>query len=228
MTPAEPGNAKSRFLARCVGLPAVLLALLSGCPPRSAAGGELFVKRVVDGDTLLLSDGRRVRLIGVDTPEVHESKKLRRDAARTKRDIRTIRELGMRASAFVKRLVEGRGVELEYDPVNRQNDHKDKYGRTLAYVYFTCDDLPPEYREYLEKTGKTAKRPPVRLMLNRVLLQSGYANVYTRFPFKEQESFRRFEREARLAETGLWGPIDGLRQAGEDPPPMIARMRIKK
>ena len=35
-----------------------------------------YVSRVVDGDTLNLSNGQKVRLIGVDTPEVHYSDKL--------------------------------------------------------------------------------------------------------------------------------------------------------
>lgn len=53
-------------------------------------------KRVVDGDT----NGDRVRLIGADTPEVHESFKLYRDTKRTKREIETIKALGRKASAF--------------------------------------------------------------------------------------------------------------------------------
>jgi len=39
-----------------------------------------IVKRGVDGDTFLLKNGQRIRLIGVYTPEVHVSKKLYRDA----------------------------------------------------------------------------------------------------------------------------------------------------
>jgi len=45
----------------------------------SLAEDYYTVKRVVDGDTLLLKNGQRIRLIGVDTPEVHVSKKLYRD-----------------------------------------------------------------------------------------------------------------------------------------------------
>lgn len=40
------------------------------------------VKQVVDGDTLLLINGERVQLIGLETPEVHESKKLCQDVTR--------------------------------------------------------------------------------------------------------------------------------------------------
>ncbi|MDD5596096.1 MAG: hypothetical protein PHY94_07650, partial [Candidatus Omnitrophica bacterium] len=34
---------------------------------------NIIVKRAVDGDTLVLENGERVRLIGIDTPELHES-----------------------------------------------------------------------------------------------------------------------------------------------------------
>lgn len=166
------------------------------------AGEKVFVSKVVDGDTLVLSDGRKIRLIGVDTPEVHESEKLIRDAQRTKKDISTIKELGMRSSAFTKSLVDQKEVEIEYDLINYKNGNKDKYGRTLAYVYFDCDKAPGEYKKYLDFYKKEWK--PGKLMLNRLLLQCGYASVYTRFPYKYFDEFRKYDKEAREAKTGLW------------------------
>jgi endonuclease YncB( thermonuclease family) len=73
------------------------------------------IKRVIDGDTLLLGNRERVRLIGVDTPVVHKSDKLQGDAERTQTDIGTIRKLGQKSSAFVKKMVQGQRVRLEYD-----------------------------------------------------------------------------------------------------------------
>lgn len=93
------------------------------------------VKRVIDGDTLLLTNGERVRLIGVDTPEVHQSQKLYRDAERTGRDIKTIQALGKKASAFTRSLVDKKEVRLEYDQANAYIGHRDKCKRILAYVY---------------------------------------------------------------------------------------------
>lgn len=80
-------------------------------------GGEAFVQRAVDGDTLLLGDGRRVRLIGVDTPE-------------TKREGTPVQPWGPEAHEFAAQMVEGRNVRLEFD-----QEREDKYGRVLAYVY---------------------------------------------------------------------------------------------
>jgi micrococcal nuclease len=75
------------------------------------------VQRVVDGDTLLLSGGERVRLIGVDTPE-------------TKLPNTPPEPFGPEASRFTQRFVERQEVRLEYDL-----ERRDQYERVLAYVY---------------------------------------------------------------------------------------------
>jgi micrococcal nuclease len=85
--------------------------------PPLEQGAEAFVKRAVDGDTLLLVDGRRVRLLGVDTPE-------------TKKEGTPIQPWGLEAHTFTEQFVEGRSVRLEFD-----KERHDKYGRVLAYVY---------------------------------------------------------------------------------------------
>jgi endonuclease YncB( thermonuclease family) len=75
------------------------------------------VKRVIDGDTIQMGNGTRVRLIGVDTPEtVHPEK--------------PVEYFGKEASAFTRRMVEGKRVRLEFDPANTLLDNKDRYGRT--------------------------------------------------------------------------------------------------
>jgi micrococcal nuclease len=83
----------------------------------SRAQDIVRVKRAVDGDTLLLTTGQRVRLIGVDTPE-------------TKHPQKPVQYFGKEAYLFTKGMVEGREVRLEYDWQRR-----DKYNRLLAYVY---------------------------------------------------------------------------------------------
>lgn len=90
-------------------------------PPKPVLFGAYDVVRVVDGDTVIVSiDGneRKIRLIGVDTPEsVHP------DAARNT-------ENGKIAAAYTAELLTGRQVYLEYD-----TDRTDDYGRTLAYMW---------------------------------------------------------------------------------------------
>ena len=73
--------------------------------------------RVIDGDTIELDGGEKVRLIGVDTPETKDPRK-------------PVEYFGQEAYEFTKKLIEGKKVRLEYD-----QNKIDKYGRTLAYVF---------------------------------------------------------------------------------------------
>ncbi len=82
------------------------------------ADENLFlVTRVVDGDTIKLSDGRAVRYLGIDTPESVDPKK-------------PVQCLAEAASAKNKELVLGQKINLVFD-----QEKIDRYGRTLAYVF---------------------------------------------------------------------------------------------
>jgi endonuclease YncB( thermonuclease family) len=139
---------------------------------------NMLVKRAVDGDTLLLESGERVRLIGIDTPELHASSKLNRDAQRSKQDTKTIQEMGKRAAEFTRNLVEGKRVRLEFDV-----DKYDKYKRLLAYVYLVSDGT----------------------FVNARIIEEGYASVMTYPPnVKHADKFVKLYREARENNRGLW------------------------
>ena len=72
---------------------------------------QALVARVIDGDTIELANGSRVRYLGIDTPELGE-------------------RYGAEASARNRELVEGKVVELQ-----RGKRDQDEYGRFLRYVY---------------------------------------------------------------------------------------------
>ena len=72
---------------------------------------QALVTSVIDGDTVELADGRRVRYLGIDTPESGEY-------------------YAEEATARNKELVEGKTVELQ-----RGDRDQDEYGRLLRYVY---------------------------------------------------------------------------------------------
>lgn len=76
-----------------------------------------LVTRVIDGDTIVVNQTKKIRLIGVDTPEVRDPRK-------------AVQYFGKEASEFTRKMVEGKQVRLEYD-----RQRRDGYGRTLAYVY---------------------------------------------------------------------------------------------
>lgn len=171
------------------GLQLLYASLLFGFISTSSRAQK--VTRIIDGDTFELSDGRTVRLVGIDSPELHVTQKLRNDARRTGRDARTIQELGKRSAAHARTLVLGREVELEFDPANAAINHRDRYGRTLAYIWV----LDHGRRSF---------------MINRRLVADGYASAYTSYPFRYMDEFRQLERDARGKGRGLWGsdPFD--------------------
>src|SRR3990167_3697952 len=84
---------------------------------RQSFVGEFKVTRVVDGDTIEIEGGERVRHIGIDTPETVDPRK-------------PVQCFGVEASNKNKELVSGKRVRLEKDV-----SETDKYGRLLRYIY---------------------------------------------------------------------------------------------
>lgn len=84
-----------------------LLAILYG-PISTLTRSDFYkVERVLNGDTLLMESGERVRLLGVNASQ-------------------------NQAKEFTQRMVEGKPARLEFDAfVGKQ----DKYARLLAYVF---------------------------------------------------------------------------------------------
>jgi micrococcal nuclease len=106
-------SSKNNSVKAAMLLPLIILLLFT----LTYGNNSVRVKRVIDGDTLLLTSGERVRLIGVNTPE-------------TKHPQKPVERFGSDAYLFTKKIVEGKEVRLEFDWQKR-----DKYGRLLAYVY---------------------------------------------------------------------------------------------
>ena len=70
-----------------------------------------FVSKVIDGDTMELSNGEKVRLLGINAPEIKEP-------------------FGEEAREFLSKMVKGKKVYLERDLRLR-----DEFGRLLAFVF---------------------------------------------------------------------------------------------
>jgi len=85
-----------------------------------------LVARAIDGDTIELENGEKVRYIGIDTPE-------------TKHPNKAVQCFGKEAHEKNKELVEGKYIRLQRDVSER-----DKYGRILRYVYVVDTDSNEE------------------------------------------------------------------------------------
>jgi micrococcal nuclease len=140
----------------------------------AGAFGSAEVVRVVDGDTISVRIGdrtERVRYIGIDTPE----------SVKPETPVQCFAE---RASAANAALVAGRRVRLVGDV-----EHRDRFGRVLAYVYRDGDGV----------------------FVNAALVRDGYARTLTIPPNVAHASeFARLAAAARTAGRGLWSacPIE--------------------
>ncbi len=189
----------------------VVLAVLAGCyrPPTDleivrdldevgtlpcAPARDERVSCVVDGDTLDLRDcgqdnGERVRMLGIDAPEVaHDG-----EPAECYAD---------NAHAELLRLVDGERVLLTFD-----SECEGLYDRTLAYVWLYEEDARRlmSDREVDELLTETADGPAV--LVNEYMLRYGYAELYDEAFADELSLMLRLraavaEAEARL--EGLW------------------------
>jgi len=127
LTGSRPVNRLPRLIAR-LGTGLALVSLV--CPPVNAAGTEssvgcvsaasesITIRHVHDGDTVVRADGERIRLIGIDTPELAREQRPPDPKAAEARD-------------HLRRLVrEATTISARYGPERRDN-----YDRLLAHLY---------------------------------------------------------------------------------------------
>jgi len=190
-----------------LALATAVIAILVSALPREIK--ESVIVKVLDGDTLQTIDGKKIRLIGIDCPEMHESEKLHADVRRTGHDAAMIKAMGEEAQWFTQNWVLGQKVRLEYD-----KQKKDKYGRTLAYVYlpFPRPALlnSPRAGYIVNIDGKKW------YFLNATIVQSGYA-VPMNIPPNDKHALviKALYEQAREMRLGLWA--DGASMEKKSP-----------
>jgi len=164
-----PGERRERPAPSAPGVGTALPLEETDPPPAPERAIARRCERVVDGDTVILDGGERVRLIGVDTPE-------------SKRQGTPVQYFSLQASAFTRRLAEGKRVRLDYD-----RTRKDRHGRTLGYLWLENGTF-----------------------VNFEIIRRGYGFAYTQFPFRYLDEFRLAERAAREEGAGLWAAPDSI------------------
>lgn len=159
----------------------------TGDPTRTAdsdspEGVTVTVVDVVDGDTIEIAyaNGTRdtVRLLGVDTPEVHAANDPEEfpGVPDTEAGTRCLRHAGGTASAYATDRLANRSVRLVFDA---ESERRGYYGRLLAYVFVGDESF------------------------NHALLRDGHARVYES-TFTERERYERTEAAARDDGRGVW------------------------
>ena len=139
------------------------------------------VKTVYDGDTVVLEDGRKIRLLGINTPEVQHKDK-RADAG------------GEDAKVWLVNKLQHARIRLEFD-----SERTDKYGRILAHLF---NEQKEHINLSLVKAGLATISiyPPNQLYVNELLAAENKA---------EQDSLGIWQRPeyavipvSNLKETG--------------------------
>ncbi len=159
---------------------------------------DITVTRVIDGDTVQLENGERVRLLGIDTPELYSTRESREKARSKGINVDAARILGKQATVFTTQLMEGKRVRLVFDVEKR-----DKYDRLLAYVFI---DRPPaidaaaaEGYYFIYNGAMTS------VFCNATIVKSGFAHPMTIPPnLLYSDVLRAVYREAREHKRGLW------------------------
>lgn len=153
---------------------------VSNSEEASAKLEEYSLVRVVDGDTIIVSDEDgeyKVRFIGIDTPESVHS------------DVSKNNEYGQMASEYTKELLKDTDtVYLQYDVSDT-----DIYGRKLAYVWLN---------EYVDVESMDDIQ---NYMVNAILVKDGYAYDKVYEPNSSYaDIFQSLREDAENNQTGLW------------------------
>ncbi|MEJ6820774.1 thermonuclease family protein [Pseudomonas sp. LF-5] len=110
---------KKASLAGAFFVSAIWLSGAQAFCPAPVGVPSVAVQRVVDGDTVRLSDGRSVRMIGLNTPELGKQG-------------RSDEPFAVAARQRLQALIDDSGGQVVVLPGKQAKDH---YGRTLAHLY---------------------------------------------------------------------------------------------
>ena len=186
-------------------LRACLMAVVLCAAPARAQLSRISI--VVDGERIVLSDGTRILLLGVDAPEKHPSARLTREAVDTGRSEEAVARQGEIAAAYLSAIALGRPVLIVYDHPRPEVDAPG--GPYVPAIVYVADE-----------------RGAVEFCLNERMIEDGYARVDPAAEFARRSEYEQLEAAARIAGAGLWAelppvftpvPVQSRPSEGADP-----------
>ncbi len=153
----------------------ILLSILFIAGATASAQQWIRVKWVIDGDTIVLCDGRHIRYIGINAPEIaHDNAHFIGSRQKT----RNAEPFGDAAKKYNQYLVGSKIIRLEFD-----KERHDRYGRWLAYVFLSNGTFVN--KAMIEKGYAYVLPRKPNVEYEQILLQS--------------------QRDAMVKKVGLWG-----------------------
>lgn len=154
---------------------------------------KYIVKKVFDGDTILLSNNKKVRLLGIDAFEHDQN------------------IYGLNGKDFLTMLLLNRNVCIETDI-----QKNDIYGRTLGYVFIAMSETTKQSQANLRKLSGIATPRSARLamtFINEEILKNGYGILYD-FPpnIKYIDKLKKAQIYARENMLGIWEKESYIRE----------------
>lgn len=150
-----------------------------------------------DADTFKLSNGERLRLIGIDAPDPGSPERLDRDSRLLNKSVAEITAMGEEAMEFVRQNFVGKYVRLEFD-----TDKRDQYGRLLAYAYDIETYAGQE--EVVAGVGEEIVNG-YQVFINASIIKSGYAIPLSIPPNRKYAGlFENAYQDAKKFKRGWW------------------------
>ncbi|MBU4306178.1 MAG: thermonuclease family protein [Candidatus Omnitrophica bacterium] len=139
---------------------------------------NIQVKEVLEGDTLLLENGKQLKLLGVDTPENQKCTKLLSDAKLSGIQTEVLEVMANEALQFTRNMVEGKRICVEFEETQA-----DRYGTLLGYVYIIGEDV----------------------FLNAEIIKQGYTPlVNLALCLRYQDLFKELHEDIVSKSSGVW------------------------
>lgn len=142
-----------------------------------------IVERVLDGDTLIVKEefgqeSKEIRLYGLDAPEVHMSRKMREDEAKSHLPAALLLELGLKSLEYVLQVCPpGTRITL----LTEKKNELDFWLRQLAYVILPSGEC-----------------------LNELLIANGWAKPANNYFCSHLHYFQQISNFAKMQKRGIY------------------------